>query len=248
MTTEIEERKQNTNKKSKSKIIITLLVVILLLIGVGFAFLYGKTTTEKRYTAELAESREQMGLKDQQYEEEIAALKKEIETMADINLDLIQKKVKDIGELSTVEYLYTDAGKFEDANKLFGVKVGITTKSFIAKWDGIIKAGIDIEKVSVDLDEENKKIVIHMPEAEILSHEIDEDSVETLDEKDGLFNPVRVQDVRNFDAFSKKAMEERAKENGILDKAWDNAKEIIEKAISTEELKKAGYSIEFRKK
>ena len=49
-----------------------------------------------------------------------------------------------------------------------------------------------------------------MPNAEILSHEIDNNSIETLDEKDGLFHPVKVGDIRQFDAVSKAAMEDRA--------------------------------------
>lgn len=35
-------------------------------------------------------------------------------------------------------------------------------------------------------------------------------SIETLDEKDGLFHPVKVGDIRQFDAVSKAAMEDRA--------------------------------------
>ena len=66
-----------------------------------------------------------------------------------------------------------------------------------------------------------------MPKARILSHQIDKDSIETLDQKDGLFNPVKVEDVRTFDSISQDAMEERAIENGILDKAFENAKNII---------------------
>ena len=50
-----------------------------------------------------------------------------------------------------------------------------------------------------------------MPKARILSHQIDKDSIETLDQKEGLFNPVKVEDVRNFDSVSQDAMEERAK-------------------------------------
>ena len=35
-------------------------------------------------------------------------------------------------------------------------------------------------------------------------------SIETLDEKDGFFHPVKVEDFRQFDAVSKAAMEDRA--------------------------------------
>ena len=114
---------------------------------------------------------------------------------------------------------------------MFGKDVPFTTKSFIAKWDGIIKAGVDISQVTAEVDSNNKEVVIHIPKAEILSHEIDSESVETLDQKNGLFNPVSVEDVREFDEKSKEKMEERAIENGILDKAFENAESIIEKLI-----------------
>ena len=65
-----------------------------------------------------------------------------------------------------------------------------------------------------------------MPKARILSHQIDKDSIETLDQKDGLFNPVQVEDVRDFDSISQDAMEERAIENGILDKEMAAARNI----------------------
>ena len=71
------------------------------------------------------------------------------------------------------------------------------------------------------------------------------DNIETLDEKDGLFNPIKVDDVREFDAVSKEAMEQRAIENGILDKAYENAKEIIEKLVNNDVVQEQGYTIIF---
>ena len=82
-----------------------------------------------------------------------------------------------------------------------------------------------------------------MPKARILSHQIDKDSIETLDQKDGLFNPVKVEDVRNFDSVSQDAMEERAIENGILDKAFENAKNIIRKIIDNDFVEELGYTV-----
>ncbi len=143
-----------------------------------------------------------------------------------------------------MEYLYTDAGKFEDPKQLFGKDVPFTTKSFIAKWDGVIKAGVDISQVTAEIDNTNKEVIVHIPKAEILSHEIDSDSVETLDQKNGLFNTVKVEDVREFDAKSKDAMEKRAIENGILDKAFENAKNIIEKLIGSA-IQEFEYTIRF---
>ena len=42
-----------------------------------------------------------------------------------------------------------------------------------------------------------------------------------------------------------KGREQRAIENGILDKAFDNAKELIEKTINNSEVKEQGYKIRF---
>ena len=178
----------------------------------------------------------------EKYEDTITQLEAEVDRLSDpiavyeeasreIDINVVNVEIQEIGELATLEYLYTDAGKFEDPKQLFGKDVPFTTKSFIAKWDGIIKAGVDISQVTAEVDSNSKEVVVHIPKAEILSHEIDSESVETLDQKNGLFNPVSVEDVREFDAESKEKMENRAIENGILDKAFENAESIIEKLI-----------------
>ena len=193
----------------------------------------------------------------ERYEETINELRAEVNTLTDptakytiatkeVSIDLIKSEIKNIGVLASIEYFYTNAGKFEDLNKLFGVNVPFTTKSFIAKWDGEIKAGIKLDKIIVEVKDANKEIIIHMPKSEIISHEIDNESTETLDEKDGLFNPVKVDDVRNFDKISKEEMEARAIENGLLIKASENAKYIIKKLINTDVVQEQGYAINFK--
>ena len=164
----------------------------------------------------------------------------------EVTIDLIKSEIQDIAEMATIEYLYTDAGKYENPKQLFGVNVPFTTKSFIAKWDGEIKAGIKLDKIIVEVKDANKEIIIHMPKSEIISHEIDNESIETLDEKDGLFNPVKVDDVRNFDKIIKEEMEARAIENGLLIKASKNATEIIEKLINNDVVQEQGYVINFK--
>lgn len=205
-------------------------------------FIRGYSNAAKRYENVIQELKEENKELEKELNDVIATY---TNATKEVTLDLIQAQIKDIGELATVEYLYTDAGKFEDSAKLFGKEVPFSTKSFIAKWDGIIKAGIKIDEVVVDILKEEKKIVIHMPKAEILSHEVDAQSVETLDEKDGLFNPVTVEDVRKFDVSSKEAMEKRAAENGILDKAFENAKRIIERLVNNETVQEQEYTIVF---
>lgn len=169
------------------------------------------------------------------------------EASKQVDISVINADIQDIGELATVEYLYTDAAKFEDPKKLFGKELPFefTTKSFVVKWDGVIKAGVDITQVTAEADDTEKKIIVKLPKATILSNEIDDDSVEVLDEKDGLFNSIKVEDVKSFDAVSKDDMEQRAIDHGILEKASENAKEIIEHLIQNDVTEESGYTVEF---
>ena len=70
-------------------------------------------------------------------------------------------------------------------------------------------------------------ITVTVPKAEILSYEIDHDSVEVLFEKDNIFNNISIQDKIEVDAATEQAMKERAIESGILEKAQNNAQSAL---------------------
>lgn len=225
--------------KHKVKIIGTIIVLLAIGIIIAVIFKQGYNKASEKYEniiKELEEENEQLSEPTAKYE--IAS--------KEINIDLINSEIQNIGELATIEYLYTDAAKFEDAPTLFGQDIPFTTKSFIVKWDGIIKSGVKVDEIKVELNNNKKEIVVHIPKSEILSHEIDSDSIETLDEKNGFFNPIKIDDVRELDAIGKEAMEKRAVENGILEKAFENAKEIIYKLVNTDLVKEQEYNIIFK--
>lgn len=225
--------------KHKVKIIGTIIVLLAIGIIIAVIFKQGYNKASEKYEniiKELEEENEQLSEPTAKYE--IAS--------KEINIDLINSEIQNIGELATIEYLYTDAAKFEDAPTLFGQDIPFTTKSFIVKWDGIIKSGVKVDEIKVELNNNKKEIVVHIPKSEILSHEIDSDSIETLDEKNGFFNPIKIDDVRELDAIGKEAMEKRAVENGILEKAFENAKEFIYKLVNTDLVKEQEYNIIFK--
>ena len=64
-----------------------------------------------------------------------------------------------------------------------------------------------MDQITTEVNEETKVLTVHLPQAEILSHQVDNDSVEILDERDGLFNPVRLDDKVKFDVATEKQME-----------------------------------------
>ena len=61
-----------------------------------------------------------------------------------ITSHVLEQKLQEIGELATVEYHYTNMGKFENQLDFYGWAVPLTKKSFIVSYDGVIKAGVDI--------------------------------------------------------------------------------------------------------
>lgn len=159
---------------------------------------------------------------------------------------LLYQQLAQENELSTVRYFYTDMGKYENSIQVGDTNIPFTKKSFIISYDGIIKAGIDMDKVTLHLD--GKKIMITIPKAEILSHEIEEDSVQVYDEKYSIFNGLSAEDVMNFQQQQKQEIEQRAISNGILKEAEENAKkslQVLYNAFLSNDQYEDGYTLEF---
>ena len=146
-----------------------------------------------------------------------------------INSDLLTERLRSVQELATVSYYYTNMGRFENQVDFYGWKVPFTTKSFIVSYDGVIKAGVDLDQIQVDIDGTN--IVVTLPAGRITSHEIPEDSLEVFDESDNLFNHITIEDYTAFTRDQKDAMEQRAVDSGLLDRAGQEARMVVDSLL-----------------
>ena len=149
---------------------------------------------------------------------------------AKIDTVVLQNQLSEIRELATVTYAYTNMAQFESSNDFYGVKMPFTTKSFILPYDGTVKAGVDLDGAEVSVS--GTTVTITLPEAEILSHEIDEDSMEVFDEKTSIFNPFTVEDFTSFQSDQKAAMEEKALSRGLLAEARAKAVSSVEQLFA----------------
>ena len=222
-------------RKSKRKRVFIVLGVMLLIVVAAIlaAWLFGRSQGKNVAETEI----EELKLKIEEKEEEIRKLN-ETPFVAnpvapEIIMDLIDSEIKDIGELATVEYLFTDAAKFSDSKQIKDWNIPFTEKSFVLKWNGVIKAGVKLDEVIIEVNEVAKTIIITVPSAEILSYEIDNESVEVLDEKDNIFNNITVSDKIKFDETTEEAMKKRAIENGLLLQAQKNAEDTLAVLIKT---------------
>ena len=146
--------------------------------------------------------------------------------------DLLGEHLRSAQELVTVAYYYTSMGRFENQVDFYGWKVPFTAKSFIVSYDGVIKAGVDLSQVQVEVDEIRQAVTVRLPASRILSHEIPEDSIEVFDESDNLFNRITIEDSTGFTLDQKKAMEQRAEDNGLLTSADEKARAAVESLLT----------------
>ena len=198
-----------------------LVIAAVLLVGGGYAAAKGKY--ENRKVVERVE----VPVEKEKFVDRIV----EVETKAVITGEMIQEKLRDIGELATEEYTYTEIGTF-DSNKsvqIFGydVNLPLTQSKFIYSYDGTIKAGVDFTRLTVEKDETGKKITVTLPAARILSSELDEDSFQLYDEKNNIFNPYSISDVNDTNREIKTHAEEKAIGKGLLKRAGSNAETMI---------------------
>lgn len=154
-----------------------------------------------------------------------------VETKTVITGEMMQEKLREIGELATEEYAYTEVGTYDSSMSVqifgYGVSIPLTQSKFIYSYDGIIKAGIDFTHITVEKNEETGRVTVTLPKAVILSSELDEDSFELYDERNNIFNPFSVSDVNTTNRTLKTSAEDKAISKGLLTRADANAKALI---------------------
>lgn len=154
-------------------------------------------------------------------------------------------QVKELKELTTIQYKYKNIATREDWNTLFNIKLPFTKSSFIVTYTGVLKIGIDLSETKVEVDENNKKINIILPEPKILSNDLDLSSVKVYDEKNSIFNPVKIKDYSEFTKSGKENAEADAKESGVFQQSKEVAKKVITDLLNTTKEIKENYKIVF---
>ena len=137
----------------------------------------------------------------------------------------IKNQLTEINELALYSYDYSKVGKFSNKLSFNGWKIPLTQKNFIITYDGSIKAGIDLKQAKISID--NDQLNITLPAAKILSHEIDEKSIEVYDESSNIFNQISINDYKSFATKEKKKNEKEAISNVILEKSKTKAEQTL---------------------
>jgi len=133
-----------------------------------------------------------------------------IETKSEISAQTIIKEVLPIGEYASLAYHYTSVVKDVNSKDIHGWTIPFTTRKYIFTYNGTMKLGIDCTKIQIEekaAENGLPVIIITFPPVKILSHEINEDSIEVFDQSQTIFNEINIQDAFNVTAERKREME-----------------------------------------
>jgi hypothetical protein len=134
---------------------------------------------------------------------------------------------EDISQLDTESCITTNIGTIDESRNLFGVTIPFTQSKYIYSYDVTIKAGINFDEIKYNVDDTNKKITIKLPQAQITSCAIDENSFKVYYEKESIFKKITLKQTNSSFMALKKNAQQTAIDNGILDNAETNAQKII---------------------
>ena len=162
-----------------------------------------------------------------------------------ITNETIGVQVKELKELANIQYKYKEIASREDWNTLFNIKLPFTKSSFIVSYTGILKLGIDLSETKVDVDENSKTIKVTLPESKVLSNELDLKSLKVYDEKNSIFNLVKVKEYSEFTQSGKENAEKDARESGVFEQSKEVAKKTIIDPLNTTKEIKENYKIVF---
>ena len=137
--------------------------------------------------------------------------------------------LEEISEVAVEQYSYSAVGRFEeDGWRALGFRVPLTGKHFLIAYNGVVKAGVkNIEKSDVHIDDAARTVTITVFQAEILSNEIEPSSVVVYDQSFNPLNQVRVENYAEFLDSEEKRAEDKARENGLLERAQQRVTDLV---------------------
>lgn len=131
-------------------------------------------------------------------------------------------------ELITYKYYYTDAATYEKNQTIGNLDVPLTKDKYLCVYSGTISAGIDVSDIKYVVDEGNMKIIVAMPEPDIIAHEMDDEAFYSYKIKNSVFTSSEPDDYAACQAELKVNQEDKLKSNTEF---WDNVKGNAENVI-----------------
>ncbi|MDE5754728.1 MAG: DUF4230 domain-containing protein [Oscillospiraceae bacterium] len=154
----------------------------------------------------------------------------------------LSKMTEQVGELITQKYYYKDI--HEDKKEKDGIFD--SEELTLIVYEGVIYAGIDLKEVDYEINNEAKKIMVHLPAIKIISHNFDDDNIQSYDVKKKIFSKgLSYEDsAKKFDELKKLKEEAVMKDEEFLSSVRADTEKTLTNFFHVSDSTK-DYTIEF---
>ena len=155
----------------------------------------------------------------------------DVSNEVEISVSTLREVIAPAEELISYKYYYTDAGVYEKNQTFFdtGVNIPFTKNQQVYVYSGTIGVGFNIDEIDFDIDEDNLKITVDMPDLEVMYHNFDTSSFQSYDVKSSVFTKVNLSDYADFEEELKDYQEDKLANNSDF---WKEAKANSEATLS----------------
>lgn len=221
----LEENNENSTMKNndaisiaipKKKLIYVGIIIILFIIVIAGMAIHEKKALKKQL--------DEIGIT--QDGTELIMPSNEVE----ISVSTLREVIAPAKELISYKYYYTDAGVYEKNKTFFSTSVGIpfTKNQQVYVYSGTIGVGLNIEDISFDINEDNKRITVKMPELGVIYHTFDTSSFQSYDVKSSIITKINLSDYADFEEELKQHQEEKL---SAYDEFWKEARKNTEATL-----------------
>ena len=145
-----------------------------------------------------------------------------------LTVEEVESKILEIGELTTCEGNYNvTRGMDFTRYMLDGIPIPGTTNHVELTCSGIVKAGYDLTKVQVIIDEKSKTIIVSLPEAQVNSNQLIWDGDMVSRDKNNILNPINFDQYQALITEIKDAGLKETEKNGLYTTVEENAQNLI---------------------
>lgn len=200
----------------------TIAVLLTLSIVFGAGYFVGSFPDEE------AEIVEPINPTDEKFDLKLPAeVEKRIITMEEVEVVLV-----DISQFSTYSGEYTTTKSAEYTRYfLDNIAVPGTTNTITLECKGIVKVGYDVEKITIEVDNDSQKIYISLPAPKVLDNYVIWDTVK-CQEENNILNPIDFEQYQTLFAEIEEDGLALVEADGIYADAEENMMTIIRNFLS----------------
>jgi hypothetical protein len=147
---------------------------------------------------------------------------------------VIESKLVDISELTTNKYEYSNVIVIKGNKEKFGIDIPLSKSLQIVRYQGSIKAGIDIKDVKIEkvaTENGENKFVVTIPQAKIIDNIVDTNKTTVEDVQEGILAGSMTQEIINAINESKGSVEKKIIAEGFLEKSNQRIEKLIKSFI-----------------